>query len=111
MASNFKGPPSLEKNTSYDAWLKEISIWQIFRDIDIKKERPDVFLTLEGKACASVLELNVKEINCDSGVKNIVNCLKVTSATKAFFAISNPRSIIDDFFLFEEKIIFRSRDI
>ena len=38
MASNFKAPPSLEKSTSYDAWLKEISIWETFTDIDIKKQ-------------------------------------------------------------------------
>ena len=41
-------PPSLEESTSYDAWLKEISIWQTFTDTDIKKQGLAVFLTLEG---------------------------------------------------------------
>ena len=75
MASNFKARPSLEKSASYDAWLKEISIWQTFTDIDVRKKGPAVFLTLEGKARQTVLELNVKDINCDSGVENIIKCL------------------------------------
>ena len=69
MASHFKAPPSLEKSTSYSAWLKEINIWQTFTDINIKKQVPAIFLTLEGKARKSILELDVKDINCNSGVK------------------------------------------
>ena len=65
MASHFKAPPSLEKSTSYGAWLKEINIWQTFADINIKKQGPVVFLTLEGKARKSILELDVKDINCN----------------------------------------------
>ena len=65
MASHFKAPPSLEKSTSYGAWLKEINIWQTFTDINIKKQGPVVFLTLEGKARKSILELDVKDINCN----------------------------------------------
>ena len=75
MASNFKARPSLEKSASYDAWLKEISIWQTFIDIDVRKQGPAIFLTFEGKARQTVLELNVKAINCDSGVENIIKCL------------------------------------
>ena len=55
MASNFKAPLSLENGISYEAWLKEISIWHTFTDIDIKKLGPVVFLTLERKAHESVL--------------------------------------------------------
>ena len=40
-----------------------IDTWQAFTNIDIKKKRPVVSLTLEGKAHKTVLELNVKEIN------------------------------------------------
>ena len=68
MASNFKAPLSLENGISYEAWLKEISIWHTFTDIDIKKLGPVVFLTLERKAHESVPELDIKDINCDSGV-------------------------------------------
>ena len=68
MASNFKAPLSLENGISYEAWLKEISIWHTFTDIDIKKLGPVVFLTLERKAHESVPELDTKDINCDSGV-------------------------------------------
>ena len=74
-SSNFKAPPSLEKSSSYESWLTEIDIWQTFTDTDIKKQGPAVFLTLEGKARETILELDVKEINCEDGVKNIISCL------------------------------------
>ena len=35
-----------------------------------------MFVTLEGKACESVLELDVDDINSDNGVKNITACLE-----------------------------------
>ena len=60
---------------TYEAWLKEIDIWQVFTEIDITKQGPTVFLTVEGKARETVLELNIKEINCADGVNNIINCL------------------------------------
>ena len=43
-------------------------------DTDIKKQGLALFLTLEGKAHKSILELDVKDINGDPGVQN-VNCL------------------------------------
>ena len=51
--TNYKAPPSLTSSTCYEDWLKEIEIWQAFTDLTDEKERPAIFLTLEGKATES----------------------------------------------------------
>ena len=73
--NNFKAPSSLTKCSSYEAWLKELKIWQSFTDIPKAKQGQAVFLTLEGKARETVLEFDVGDINSDNGVKNITACL------------------------------------
>ena len=75
MSKNIKTPPSLEKCTSYETWLKEIEIWQTFTDLDPKKQGAAIFLTLEGQAREAVLELEVAKISATDGVKQIINKL------------------------------------
>ena len=67
MASNFKVSRLRKKYF--------ISIWQTFTDTEIKKQGQAVFLTIEGKAREFVPELDVTDINCDSGIQNIINRL------------------------------------
>ena len=71
-SSNFKAPPSLSKSSCYDDWLKEIGIWQAFTDLAAEKHGPAVFLTLEGKACEAVLNMDIEKIKGKYGVENIV---------------------------------------
>ena len=59
MSVNIKAPPSLSKCISYEAWLKEIEIWQAFTDLAKAKQGPAIFLTLEGRAREAVLELEL----------------------------------------------------
>ena len=73
--ANFKVPPSLQKSVLCEFWLKELSCWQVFMDIGKIKQGQAVFLSFEGKACKSVLELDVKNINTDATVDNIIACL------------------------------------
>ena len=76
MASNhYKAPPSLTKSSCYDAWLKEIRIWQKFTDLSNVKQGPAIFLTLEGKAREAVLELEVDDISSQTGVDKIIEKL------------------------------------
>ena len=72
-STSFKAPPSLTRSTSYEAWLKELQIWESFTDIpgDTCKRGPPVFLSLEGKAHEAALELEVEQINKKDGIKNI----------------------------------------
>ena len=75
MSSNIKAPPSLTKSSSYESWLKEIEIWQMFTDLAGVKQGPAIFLTLEGRAKEAVLELDVKNIGSKDGVALIIEKL------------------------------------
>ena len=84
MASSYKASPALNKCNTYEQWLKELEIWQCFTDIPKAKQAPAIFLTLEGKAREAVLELDVANLSCDDGVKNLTTRLdKLYSKDKA----------------------------
>ena len=57
---------------SYEAWKKESATWSTFTDLDKKKQGPMMFLSLNGKPCASVLELDVGVIGRDKGAEVIL---------------------------------------
>ena len=73
--TNYKAPLSLTSSTCYEDWLKEIEIWQAFTDLTDEKQGPAIFLTLEGKARETILNLDIKEIKAKNGVENIVKAL------------------------------------
>ena len=73
--TNYKAPPSLTSSTCYDEWLKAIKIWQTFTGLTDEKQGPAIFLTLEGKARETILNLDIKEIKAKNGVENIVKAL------------------------------------
>ena len=76
MAShNIKSPPALSKSSSYETWVKELKIWQLFTDLPLTKQGPAIFLTLEGKAREAVLELDVEKLSSQDGVKNVLEKL------------------------------------
>ena len=94
MAShNIEAPTALSKSLSYESWLKELEIWQLFTDISDEKQGPAVFLTLEGKAKEAVLELPTSDIKGSDGVRNIIKKLdslyKRDEAQIAFEAYEN----------------------
>ena len=72
----YKVPSSLTSSTCYEDWLKEIEILQTFADLTDEKQGPAIFLTLEGKARETILNLDLKEIKAKNGVKNIIKALK-----------------------------------
>ena len=69
-----KIPPTLSKYKTYDDWIKALSIWVKFTDLE-KKQGPAVFLSLEGEAQEAVLELDEALITSDDGVKHITKRL------------------------------------
>ena len=73
--TNYKAPPSLTSSTCYEEWLKAIEIWQTFTGLTDEKQGPAIFLTLEGKARETVLNLDIKEIKAKNGVESIVKAL------------------------------------
>ena len=77
MASNtdFKAPPSLSKCASYETWKKELKIWQRFTSLAKEKQGPAIFLTLEGRARESVLEIELDTLSGIAGVDEITKHL------------------------------------
>ena len=73
--SNYQAPPVFKEDMSYEAWKKELAIWTTFTDLDKKKQGPAIFLSLNGKPRASVLELDVGIISGDKGVEAILERL------------------------------------
>ena len=74
-SSNYKAPPTLTKGTSYETWKKEVKIWEIFTSLDKKKQAPAILLTLNGQSREAALELDIADLNCDNGVKNLMKKL------------------------------------
>ena len=75
--NNYKAPPALGKDVdiSYETWKKEIKIWQMFTSLDKKKQAPAIFLSLTGNSREAILELELDKLNCDDGVKNLLEKL------------------------------------
>ena len=72
---NFKAPPVLTKDITYNTWKKELGIWQAFTSIDKKNQAPAIFLTLSGQAREAVSELPIEQLTDDNGVKNLLTAL------------------------------------
>ena len=73
--SDFKAPPTLNKDIPYATWKKELKIWEAFTSIE-KKRAPAIFLTLTGQARETVLEFDIDtELAVDDGVKNLTTAL------------------------------------
>ena len=53
----------------YENWKHEIEIWQAFTDLAPKKQSTAIFLTLQGKARKAALEIEIKDLTDDQGVK------------------------------------------
>ena len=62
MATRFKALPLLTDESVYENWEREIEIWQTFKDLVPKKQGPSIFLTLQEKARAAALEIEIKEM-------------------------------------------------
>ena len=43
-------PPTFHSGDEFDNWLREIELWQCITDLDIKKQGPAIYLSLEGQA-------------------------------------------------------------
>ena len=75
MATSFKAPPLLSDESVYENWKREIEIWQAFTDLAPKKQGPAIFLTLQGKAREAALEIEIKDLTDDQGVKKLIEKL------------------------------------
>ena len=121
MAShNFIAPSTLDKSSFYEAWKKELAIWQSFTDIKKEKQGSALFLTLEGKAKEAALELDLDKFNCENGVDNIIKKLdtlylrdKVQTAYEAYDRLEKfqrkPEMSMTDFIIEFERLLSKTR--
>ena len=74
--SNYKSPPVMKDGLSYEDWKSDVEIWSDVTDLDAKKQGGAVFLTLEGKAQATVRAgVTREELKSDTGLEKILGCL------------------------------------
>ena len=60
----------------FECWLQEIEIWQCVTELEKKKQRPVIYLLLEGKAQKASEGIYVKALNADNGANVLTDELK-----------------------------------
>ena len=73
--ASVKWPPTLENDSSYENWKKDIEIWSKLTDLKPGKQALAIHLSLTGKARVATSELGVDELGADDGVKKILEKL------------------------------------
>ena len=72
-ASNqLKSPPVLQDEEDYLNWKQDLDIWQLYTDLDKKKQGPAVYLCLSGKAKKCARSLTMEELGANDGVAKII---------------------------------------
>lgn len=73
---NIKSPPLMRDGLSYKEWKEDVYIWSDVTDLPPKKQAGAVFLSLTGKAQASVrASVTRDDMSSDLGLKNVIGCL------------------------------------
>ena len=84
-----KTSPVLVDEDGYGEWLNDVKLWQLFTDLDKKKQCPALYLTLTARARECVRELTPQVIGGDDGVKKIIEKLD-----KLFMKDQNTRAYL-----------------
>ena len=71
MASNYKAPPRMDEECTYERWKKEILLWEVFTELKEEKRAPAICLSLTGKAREAALELPVEKLTKKTGVQEL----------------------------------------
>ena len=75
--TSYKFPPDFAGKT-YEAWRREVSLWQHVTDLDIKKQAAALALSLTGQYRDIATSIDDSQLNCDDGVKNLLETLDKT---------------------------------
>ena len=67
--------PKLEKESNYESWRKDIEIWCKLTDIPKKKQALAIHLSLDGRARVATSEIEVGDLESDTGVETILKKL------------------------------------
>ena len=68
-----KGPPKLTDKTNYADWKYDITVWQLFTDLQAVKQGPALYLSLEGKALECARGIEIANIGSENGFKTILD--------------------------------------
>ena len=74
-SKSFKSPPVLIDENDYSNWKQDMGIWQMFTELEKKKQGPAVYLNLEGKARECLRDIKPEELGSEQGVAKIVTKL------------------------------------
>lgn len=69
---SLKSPPVLLDEDDYSNWKQDMEIWQMFTDLDKKKQGPAVYLCLSGKARECARDIKPEDLGSVEGVAKIV---------------------------------------
>ena len=69
--------PTFQSGDEFDHWLREIELWQCITDLDIKKQGPAIYLSLEGQARQHCADIDIKQLNSTDGVDDLIKHLKI----------------------------------
>ena len=95
MATRNTPPPVFSEDISWLDYKKELKIWQALTDLPAKKQGPNLYLSLTGKAREAALELDIAVISKDDGLEKIlerwINCICRTQINLLISHIKNLR--------------------
>ena len=74
-AGQLKAPPVFSEDDDYLSWKNDITVWQMFTDLDKKKQGPAVYLAMTGRAREAVREIPAAELGGDGGLNKIIQKL------------------------------------
>ena len=76
MGSKLKAPPLFNPNEdNYEAYKRELEIWDSFTDLEEKKRGPAVYLSLDKKTKQAVSQLKPADISAPDGLQKIIQKL------------------------------------
>ena len=70
-----KAPPVFSEDDDYLSWKNDITVWQMFTDLDKKKQGFAVYLAMTGRAREAVREIPTRELGADDGLTKIIQKL------------------------------------
>ena len=104
-------PPALNETVDYEQWKKEVSMWKSCCKYETKQQGPALALSLGGKAKDAVLELELKDLEADTGVDLILTTLdglflkdenqRMYVAMKTFEQYTRPKGVSLDEYINE----------
>ena len=67
-----KVPPPFTEGDDYDVWKKDLELWQMFTELDVKKQAIAVHLSLTGRARSATTELSIEDMKSTDAMKILI---------------------------------------